>query len=134
MVLPYPMFTLGVLVSGIPTSFSALAGATERGRSSGSSYSAVWWDGSEDPVSRFKVPSATVSPAAAGGVIALGFCSQTSVPLYALPATLGAGEVGVPYTAALAAIQGTPPYTWTLAPGSDPLPPGLQIAGDGTIA
>lgn len=38
------------------------------------------------------------------------------------------------YSDTLAATGGTTPYTWTLNAGSDPLPPGLSLATDGTIS
>lgn len=44
------------------------------------------------------------------------------------------GEVGAAYSATLAGSGGTPPYTWSLAGGSLPLPPGLALAGSGAIS
>jgi len=41
------------------------------------------------------------------------------------------GQVGTPYTAALYATGGTPPYTWTVAFGA--LPDGLSLGSDGVI-
>jgi hypothetical protein len=41
-------------------------------------------------------------------------------------------EVGIPFTAAQTATGGNGAFTWTLAGGS--LPPGLQLAADGTLA
>jgi hypothetical protein len=41
-------------------------------------------------------------------------------------------QVGTPYTAALSAIGGTPPYTWTIALGA--LPDGLSLGADGVIS
>ena len=43
------------------------------------------------------------------------------------------GSVGSAYSAALAASYGSTPYTWSLAPGSQPLPPGLNLASTGLI-
>jgi hypothetical protein len=40
---------------------------------------------------------------------------------------LPAGTTGVPYDITLAASGGTPPYTWSLAPGSPTLPNGLAL-------
>ncbi|HVP65992.1 MAG TPA: Ig-like domain repeat protein [Anaeromyxobacteraceae bacterium] len=42
--------------------------------------------------------------------------------------TLGAPQVGVPYTQQLVAIGGTAPYTWSLAAGS--LPPGITLSSN----
>jgi hypothetical protein len=42
--------------------------------------------------------------------------------------------MGCPYTNQLQATGGTPPYSWTLAPLSDPLPPGLTLGTNGTVS
>jgi len=44
------------------------------------------------------------------------------------------GRVGVPFSQQVSTSGGTPPYTWSLAPGSHPLPPGLNLTSDGTIS
>ncbi|UCE41771.1 MAG: carboxypeptidase regulatory-like domain-containing protein, partial [Candidatus Aminicenantes bacterium] len=44
------------------------------------------------------------------------------------------GVEGYPYNQSLSAEGGTEPYTWSLAPGSSPLPFGLTLASDGTIS
>jgi len=43
------------------------------------------------------------------------------------------GEVATYYSTSLDAIGGSTPYTWGLAPGSNPLPNGLVLQEDGTI-
>jgi hypothetical protein len=48
-----------------------------------------------------------------------------------LTTILPAGQVGVPYSFQLQASGGKPPYHWALAAGS--LPPGLNLADDGTV-
>jgi len=40
-------------------------------------------------------------------------------------ATLPGGTIGVAFNAQLQGTGGTTPFTWALAPGSGPLPPGL---------
>ena len=45
---------------------------------------------------------------------------------------LVAGEKGVAYSAQLAAIDGTPPYTWSLVSG--PLPAGLSLSSGGLLS
>ena len=45
-----------------------------------------------------------------------------------MPSSLAAGTVGVPYSQALGASGGTPPYSWTVASGT--LPAGLSLAAD----
>ena len=52
-------------------------------------------------------------------------------PVCITTTTLPPGTVHVPYSATLAAVGGTAPYTWTLAGGS--LPPGLVLSPSGTI-
>jgi hypothetical protein len=47
--------------------------------------------------------------------------------------TLPDGTAGVAYSQGLAAAGGQPPYTWTLAPGSAPLPSGLTISSAGVV-
>lgn len=54
------------------------------------------------------------------------------LPLAVATSTLNGTSLGTPYSAALAASGGKPPYTWTLASGS--LPNGLALDGSGTIA
>jgi hypothetical protein len=55
-------------------------------------------------------------------------------PLNIKIAALPNGVIGVVYpAAALQATGGVPPYTWQLAPGSGPFPPGLMVNSDGTI-
>ena len=51
-------------------------------------------------------------------------------------ASLVNGVVGQPFSQALgnSASGGTAPYAFTLAPGSNPLPPGLQLGPDGTLS
>jgi hypothetical protein len=48
--------------------------------------------------------------------------------------TLPVATDGQPYSVALTASGGTAPYTWSLAPGSDPLPTGLALSPSGTIS
>ena len=57
-----------------------------------------------------------------------------SLPLTITTATLPGGTIGTAYSATLTASYGTPPYSWSLANGSGPLPPGLALAGNGIIS
>lgn len=53
------------------------------------------------------------------------------------PGLLPNGKVGVPYGAGgptFSATGGQPPYSWSLAPTSPGLPPGLFLGSDGTLA
>ena len=50
------------------------------------------------------------------------------------PAALSGGSLNSSYSQALAASAGVGPYTWTLATGSLPLPPGLSISPAGIVS
>jgi len=50
------------------------------------------------------------------------------------PATLPDGTNGVAYSVVLSATGGQTPYTWSLAPGSAGLPPGLTLSAGGVIS
>ncbi len=56
----------------------------------------------------------------------------TPPPLTVLNASLPGTNGGEPYSAALQAANGTPPYTWTKTSGT--LPPGLSLASTGVIS
>ena len=51
------------------------------------------------------------------------------LPLVITTSTLPSGVVSSPYAQTLKASGGYPGYTWKLATGSGPLPPGLKVAG-----
>ncbi len=56
-------------------------------------------------------------------------------PPLAVPSTnLASGTVGVNYNKQLLATGGQPPYSWALAPGSLPVPAGLNLATNGVIS
>ncbi len=57
-----------------------------------------------------------------------------SLPLTINTTSLPNGNVGSAYSATLSASYGTPPYSWGLADGSGPLPPGLALAATGVIS
>ena len=57
-----------------------------------------------------------------------------SVPPVILTAYLFDPIVGCPYTNHFQVIGGIPPYSWALADGSAPMPPGLNLATNGTIS
>jgi hypothetical protein len=51
------------------------------------------------------------------------------------PNSLPEGQRFVPYEATIFnAVGGKPPYTWTLAPGSGPIPAGLTLSPSGTLS
>jgi uncharacterized protein YjbI with pentapeptide repeats len=52
--------------------------------------------------------------------------SNLAVPLTAIPKTLTNAIAGKGYTTTFAAVGGTPPYKWSVAPGSQ-LPPGFTL-------
>ena len=54
----------------------------------------------------------------------------TPQPLQITTYGLPSGQVGVFYSTQLQASGGRPLYTWSLTPGSGPVPPGLALSGD----
>ncbi len=58
--------------------------------------------------------------------------STSAPPLTITTTELPGATVGIPYTGALAASGGTPPYSWALVSGS--LPPGLNLSPAGVIS
>ena len=58
----------------------------------------------------------------------------TVVPIGITTTFLPAGKLGDKYSAALIASGGNKPYTWSLATGSKPLPPGLKLSSAGVIS
>lgn len=62
-----------------------------------------------------------------------GFAVSVVAPLVITTASLPNGTVGTASSATLVASGGTPPYTWSLATGSN-LPPGLSLSASGTIS
>lgn len=70
------------------------------------------------------------------GYVILGACSLTirASSLAITTAALPGGVAGVPYSVALQAGGGTPPYSWSIALGSQPLPPALTLATNGLLS
>jgi large repetitive protein len=66
------------------------------------------------------------------GVTLTGSIMPTSVPAVTTFAQLPSGAVNSAYYASLTAAGGMPPYTWTVAPGSQ-LPSGLSLSSSGQI-
>jgi len=58
---------------------------------------------------------------------------ENQVLMHVVTSSLPGGKVGVSYSAQLEGARGEPPYSWQLAPGSTPLPPGLDLLPDGSI-
>ena len=63
---------------------------------------------------------------------------QNQILIQVSPAFLPDGVVSMPYSAQLSAVAAVsswvPPYSWSIAPGSLGLPPGLTIGGNGVIS
>ena len=57
--------------------------------------------------------------------------SGTAIPTVMTSSQLPAGTVGTPYSQALAATGGTPPYSWSVVSGA--LPAGLSLSTEGAI-
>ena len=79
------------------------------------SYTVQVTDGGQTPQSRTQVYSGTITTAVLN-------CSLTTGP----------STVGIPYTATCNVTGGTPPYSWSISPGS--LPTGLTLNSTGTSA
>jgi hypothetical protein len=58
--------------------------------------------------------------------------ASASAPVQITTSSLPAGQVAVPYSSALAAIDGIAPYKWTITSGA--LPAGLTLASGGTVS
>ena len=56
------------------------------------------------------------------------------LPIEITTTSLPSGKVGAKYSTALKAVGGNPPYSWSLAAGSKPLPPGLKLSSTGMIS
>jgi hypothetical protein len=65
------------------------------------------------------------------GTSIANLANQVLMPIS--PNSLPNGQVGSAYSAQFSTTGGQPPYTWTLAPGSDPLPPGLGLSSGGAL-
>jgi hypothetical protein len=66
---------------------------------------------------------------------ALTIAIGAPLPLQVTTTSLPNGALNVVYpSTALQASGGVPPFTWALAPASNPLPTGLSLASDGTIS
>ena len=91
-----------------------------------------------DPYAGFEFPNPAGSGFTPGsGIIALlgGYGDLVVLPLdIATTSPLPNGTNGVTYSQTLVATGGTGSYTWSLAPGSDPLPPNLTLTAGGVIS
>lgn len=56
------------------------------------------------------------------------------IPIEITTSTLPAAKVGTKYSATLKAAGGNLPYSWSLATGSKPLPPGLKLSSTGGVS
>ena len=68
------------------------------------------------------------------GALLVVAASAQVVPLAILPQPVPPAIIGQQYDLQLTAKGGTPLYSWRLAEGSEPLPPGLQLDPKGRIA
>lgn len=72
------------------------------------------------------VPNSTTN--IAGANVVVNFTVQPVGPLTIMNFGLQGGEVDSPYQSSIIVTGGLQPYTFSLAPGSGPLPPGLQLS------
>lgn len=75
-----------------------------------------------------------VSDASASALDQRFSMTVTNGPLTILTTTLPDALEGSDYHTQMIATNGQPPYTWSLTPGSSPLPPDLTLSPDGTIS
>lgn len=72
------------------------------------------------------VPNSTTN--IAGANVTVNFTVQPAGALTIMEFGLQNGEVGSPYQSSIIVTGGLQPYSFALAPGSGPLPPGLQLS------
>lgn len=60
--------------------------------------------------------------------------AQNPNPVFIKTKVLPDGTVGTSFTASMAAVGGTPPYSWAVVAGGVGLPPGLALASTGTLS
>jgi hypothetical protein len=92
--------------------------------------------GSNDSLSALKYECLSeVALSVSGASVSTNFivrpCGQLQVTT---PSTLSAGQIGFYYEVLLQGAGCNQPFTWSLAPGSQPLPLGLNLGADGTLA
>src|SRR5207249_24946 len=79
--------------------------------------------------------SITVKDGLGGSSVSSFTISVAPGQLNVITPTLITTAAGVPYSPVmLQAAGGVPPYKWTLAPGSGPLPDGLSLSSSGVIS
>lgn len=122
--------TLAATGGQAPYAWSVSTGALPAGLVLGSSTGAI--TGTPTTAGSFNVTIGVSD--ALGGVSTKAYTITIAAAPAVTTSSLPNGEVGAAYAATLTGSGGTPPYTWTLAAGSLPLPPGLALAGSGGIA
>jgi len=70
----------------------------------------------------------------ASATVSITINGVTAPPSISTPSPLTPGQVGVPQVWALGVNGGTPPFAWSLAAGTAPLPDGLAFTPDGTLS
>lgn len=120
---PYT-FTLATGSGPLPTGLS-LANSNNQGVISGTptatgtfSFTIQLTDSSNPPQTAMQAYTVTINP---------------PLPLAITTTSLLDGTVNTPYSATVMATGGVPPYTFSLATGSNPLPPNLTLAANGVI-
>jgi hypothetical protein len=99
-----------------------------------------WLTGSDGGINSFG--DATSAGSMAGALLnrpIVGFAAvpegipatEVPAPLSITTTSLPSPSIGVPYSTAVTAAGGTPPYSWTVSAGS--LPPGLSLSSSGAI-
>lgn len=93
----------------------------------------TWWvRAEEDELSQLGLSTSdTLVTVTNGQALRVDF---TAFRLQVTSLFLPSGTEGSLYSAQLTATYGQPPYTWSLAPGSNPLPEGLALSANGVIS
>jgi hypothetical protein len=119
-----------------PYTWGIASGSLPAGLSLNSSTGAVSGTPSQQGTSNFSVKVSDSAQQAAEATFSIVVSSGTnSTSLVISTTSLPAGQVSIPYSATIAAINGTAPYTWGMASNSGPLPSGLTLsASTGTIS
>jgi Putative Ig domain len=133
MTIVYPPLTgTGLYIGAAEDSYGAIA----NGSTAGFAYTVI--DGHLQVVTNAAATNGapTASSANSGEIwnaaAMLVTCTGVAIPLSIPATTLSAARTTQAYSAALAAVGGNPPYTWSLASGT--LPAGLSLSAAGVIS
>jgi hypothetical protein len=118
----FPYSSALVASGGVPSyTYSISGGALPPGLSLNTSTGAI--TGTPTTVGTYNYTAQVAD--SAGDVVTNNTCSITVAPALTLACASSSAEVAVPYSSALVASEGVPPYTYSISNGA--LPPGLSL-------